>query len=36
MTNEAEKRKEQSIEILKEQNIPYTEWLPLIETASER
>ncbi len=35
MINEAEKRKERSIDILKKQNIPYMEGLPMIETASE-
>ena len=35
MINEAEKRKKRSIEILKEQNIPYMEGLPMIETSKD-
>jgi len=35
MSNEAEARKQRSIAILKKENVPYIEHLPLIETESE-
>ena len=35
MINKAKKRKERSIEMLKEQDIPYMEGLPTIETSKD-